>query len=154
MNSYDLLALAEESLPAGGRPRQAALRRALSTVYYALFHCLALSNADTLVGGRGAARSAEAWRQAYRGVNHAQARNRCREAHAKDFPAEIKDFAEAFVHLQNLRHVADYDPDKRFSKAETVVKILEARSAVDKFNAVAARHRRAFAVYALLPVRN
>lgn len=34
-----------------GRPRETDLRRAVSTAYYALFHCVAASGADLLVGG-------------------------------------------------------------------------------------------------------
>ena len=41
------------------RPSQANLRRALSTVYYAVFHSLATTIADALMGkGRG-----DAWHQ-------------------------------------------------------------------------------------------
>lgn len=59
MNPFDLLeaarilALADEQ----GAPRQANLRRALSTAYYALFHCLARCAADTVVGALKARRS-------------------------------------------------------------------------------------------------
>lgn len=37
------------------RPRQTNLRRAVSTTYYALFHCLAKCCADMVVGGAGRA---------------------------------------------------------------------------------------------------
>ena len=47
-----------------GRPRQIVLRRAISNAYYALFHCLAESNANLLVGGPNADRSDPAWIQA------------------------------------------------------------------------------------------
>ena len=44
------------------------MRRAVSTTYYALFHCMAAAGADLLVGGPGANRSRPAWRQAYRAL--------------------------------------------------------------------------------------
>jgi uncharacterized protein (UPF0332 family) len=37
-------------LLASGQPSQEALRRAISTAYYAMFHALANSNADLVVG--------------------------------------------------------------------------------------------------------
>ena len=52
MNPQDLLTLAVElaSGSSRGRPGQVELRRAVSSVYYALFHALANSCADLLVG--------------------------------------------------------------------------------------------------------
>ena len=51
LKASDLLVSAEQQLPSGrGRPLQTHLRRTVSTVYYALFHCLARSCADALVG--------------------------------------------------------------------------------------------------------
>ena len=47
----DLIATARRTVGTGpGAPRQSDLRRAVSTAYCALFHCLARSSADTLVG--------------------------------------------------------------------------------------------------------
>ena len=60
LRSDDLAQTAADLLNTGlGRPRQSNLRRAISTVYYAMFHCLAKCCADTIVGGRGATRSAK-----------------------------------------------------------------------------------------------
>ena len=94
-----------------GRPRQTNLRRAVSTAYYALSHCLAACCADTLVGGAGADRSPEAWNQAYRAIEHGQARGRCTDAAGRSFPPGILQFATHFADMQRERHRADYDPD-------------------------------------------
>ena len=48
MEAARLLAGSSASSSASGRPRQAMLRRAVSTAYYAMFHALCQSNADTL----------------------------------------------------------------------------------------------------------
>ena len=45
-----LLAGSSSSVSASGRPRQAMLRRAVSTTYYATFHALCQSNADASIG--------------------------------------------------------------------------------------------------------
>ena len=49
-----------------GRPRITDLRGAVSKTYYAMFHALALSCANMLVGASPASRDEEAWVQAYR----------------------------------------------------------------------------------------
>ncbi|MGA8172582.1 MAG: hypothetical protein WB816_17365 [Methylocystis sp.] len=47
----DLLALADDLAQRdSGRPKQASLRRAVATAYYAVFHALAKMRADRLIG--------------------------------------------------------------------------------------------------------
>ena len=139
-----------------GRPRQSNLRRAISTVYYAMFHCLAKCCADTIVGGRGATRSAKAWTQAYRALDHGKAKNRCaNQKTLKAFPKPIADFAYQFVALQRKRHKADYAPAERYTttKTEVIRDLDNARGLIQGFEGVDRKHRRAFAVYLLLPIR-
>ena len=135
------------------RPRQTNLRRAVSTAYYALFHCLAASCADTLVGGAGADRSPEAWNQAYRALEHGQARRRCTEAATRNFPPGIQQFATHFTDMQRERHRADYDPDASFTKSEVTQHINDTAATVSQFLSTPITDRRAFAVYVLLPMR-
>jgi uncharacterized protein (UPF0332 family) len=138
-----------------GRPRETNLRRAVSTTYYALFHCLAAAGADLLVGGAGADRSRPAWRQAYRALQHGPARKRCERSHIiARFPIEIQDFASAFSVMQQKRHDADYDPDAAFVKSEVLASISEAEAAIQRFGEAPLRDRRAFAVYVLLDLRS
>ena len=114
MKPSDLIETARDLTRAkSGKPRQASLRRATSAIYYALFHCLARTCADMIVGGRGADRSKSAWRQAYRALQHGWAKRRCQNHKiVNDFPVAIQDFAGMFVEMQDKRHRADYDPDK------------------------------------------
>ena len=152
--STDLIATARDLVGSGrGRPRQTNLRRAVSTAYYALFHCLAACCADTLVGGSGANRDADAWRQAYRALQHRQARQRSESATHRSFPSEVARFATLFADMQDRRHAADYDPYTRFSKASVVQSIDATDDAITEFLKAPAKDRRAFAVYALLPLR-
>lgn len=134
------------------KPRQADLKRAVSSTYYALFHRLCLLNADSLIG-TGTARSDKAWIQVYRAIDHGQAKKRCRSAQDKNFPDAIKNFAAAFVSLQELRHRADYDPLHSFTKSEVLNFVDTARSAVSDIEKVNLRDRRAFAVWILLGQR-
>ncbi len=136
------------------RPRQANLRRAVSTTYYALFHCLANCCADMVVGGAGSDRSRPAWRQTYRALGHGTAKTRCKNQNIRQFPVEIQDLANVFVDMQKKRHSADYDPDAVFSKPEVVQDIDEAETVIRGFPRASRRDRRAFAVYLLLDIRN
>ena len=156
LKPLDFIATARDLAGANskGRPRETNIRRAVSSTYYALFHCLATCNANMLVGGPGANRSQPAWRQAYRGLQHGTARQRCeRQNIIIKFPDEIQDFAERFVDMQQKRHEADYDPDATFSKSDVIQDITDAEDVIHCFNSVPVRDRRAFAVYVLLPLR-
>jgi uncharacterized protein (UPF0332 family) len=130
------------------RPRQADLRRAVSTAYYAAFHALARECADRFVGtGRG--RSRAAWRQTYRSLEHGFAKDACKQTENLGFPLSITDFAEAFVQLQEERHRADYDPDARYTRAEVQVLIVLAEQAATSLRNAPMNDRTAFAVLVL-----
>lgn len=134
-----------------GRPREANLRRAVSTAYYAMFHCLAECCANLLVGGSGSNRSQPAWNQTYRALDHGNARRRCESQNLiARFPIDIQDFANLFVDMQAKRHSADYDPDSSFSMPDVIQDIEEVEDTIIRFNSAPRKDRRAFAVYVLL----
>lgn len=131
------------------------LRRAVSTAYYAMFHCLARNCADQLIGGRNAARSNPAWRQVYRALDHGAARRACERPHViSKFPKGIEDFANIFSSLQEKRHIADYDPDEKFYKSSATLDIDAAEDAIRRFEAEGIKDRRAFAALVLFKRRN
>lgn len=147
----DLIALAYRLAKASpGRPRQADLRRAVSTAYYALFHAMARNVADVMVGTVKAKRSEAAWAQAYRGLQHGDARSACEAARNLPFPQAIKDCADAFAELQLERYGADYDPLYRVTRAYSLSLVQKAEDAIRKLRAAAAKDRRAFAVHVLV----
>ena len=155
MQALDFIETARDlTTSSSGRPRQSNLRRAVSTTYYALFHCLATCCADMIVGGAGADRSEPAWRQAYRALDHGSAKQRCRKAKVREFPNEIQDLANLFVDMQKKRHSADYDPEAAFSKLDVIQGINEAEDVIRSFSRAPRRDRRAFAVYLLFDSRS
>jgi len=155
MNSDHLFDAAEVLIADHGRPRQANLKRAISTIYYALFHFLADSNADLIVGGSRSNRSRRAWVQTYRALQHGAARSRCeRQRVMRRFPQEIQDFADVFCSLQIERHQADYNPEKRFIMDEVETHLSAAKSIVQAFSTAARKDRLAFAIYVLLDQRS
>ena len=180
MEASSFIKTARELLPARqGRPRDANLRRAVSTAYYAMFHCLARSCADTLIGksgpvrktdawarthhghggprygvAAGAVRTTDAWTRTYRALNHGEANRRCRNAKGiEPFPQSTRLFADTFVRMQKQREHADYAPDAVFIKTDVMQRITEAERAIKAFEKESAADRRAFAAYILFKSR-
>ncbi len=136
------------------RPRQSDLKRALSTAYYAMFHALCRTCADCLIGGTGSARSEEAWRQAYRSVEHGFSKKQCKNQQVvAKFPKEIEDFASQFKTLQEKRHAADYDPVSRFTRLDVETWINTAELSIRALNRAPLPDRRAFAAWTTMKSR-
>ena len=163
MVPFDLIRIAEQlasgAIGSGrGRPRQAELRRAVSAAYYAMFHALARCCADTLVGATRARRSRQAWRQTYRSLEHGHARNQCaNQSMLRRFPSRIRRFAEQFVDMQRLRHIADYDPDPEpevdFDRIHISHLIAETARTITAFQSTDIIDRRAFSAFVLFRLR-
>ena len=138
------------------RPKQINLRRASSAAYYAMFHELCQLIADEFVGKNSS--TERAWLQAYRALNHGEARSRCksiREAEDKgmNFPSGVVAFADKFTLLQATRHEADYNPQGNYQR-EDIIGFVEMADKVRRdLRRVAPKHRKAFAVFLLLPRR-
>lgn len=157
MNPFDFLKAAEVLLSSAkdGRPTRVSLRRAISSAYYALFHCLARECADLLIGGSGLDRSDAAWRQVYRALEHGPAKTKCRKRETmRKFPKEVQGFVSMFAELQEKRHNADYDPFAQFSKSDVSTDIAAVENAITDFKSAPAKHRRAFCAYILFKDRN
>ena len=155
MKPPDLLDVAKTLASTGGRrPKEASLRRATSTAYYALFHALAACCADSIVGGAGSNRSAPAWRQVYRALDHGHAKNQCRNTSVlQHFPVAVQDFARTFADLQERRHSADYDPHFVITKSEAVNDIANAELAIQKLKSANLKDKRAFAAWVMFKQR-
>lgn len=69
------------------------------------------------------------------------------------FPRAIRDFAGQFVKMQEIRHKADYDPFEPFTRSDVLQLIEETRAAIEVFENVPSRDRRAFAVFVLFKLR-
>lgn len=127
--AHDLLLLARQlAYREPKRPKQASLRRSVSTAYYSLFYLLVDAAAREVVAGS----DAEALRgRIARACDHSNMKKLC-QAIAKwdvnqppqslgelmDHPPSdaLRRVAGAFVELQQSRHEADYDLNRRFSR--------------------------------------
>jgi hypothetical protein len=143
---FDQLENAELLAKSGPRrPRQAALRRAVSTSYYALFQALCELAARNLVGWET---PWDGFTPIFRSVEHRQARSILDRGGSRvphPLGDEIERIGIAFKELQNAREWADYNPEPHFdrqrvetgayfSRAEAVRFIEIARDAVDRLN--------------------
>ena len=153
MNADDLMDVACTLAESDHAPTmQARLRRAVSTAYYAMFHCLAEAAADLFIGS---ARS-PAWHRTYRALEHGRARRACQQAQTMpEFPPEVRDFAKAFVIMQVERQKADYALDTRtYRSSDVQAQVLAAGLAIGQFGQAAVEAKRGFAAHVLFRQRS
>ena len=131
------------------------MRRALSTAYYSLFHTLAKCCADLFVGDSPATRSNPAWRQVYRALEHKFCKSACKNKTILAlFPKEIEDFGNQFVSMQQIRHLADYDPTTIYAMTEVLTAIDSCEQTIADFANAPESDRRAFAAHVLFKRRD
>ena len=159
MDPAELIGLGRE-LAAGkrkrhrGTPRQADLRRAVSSAYYAMFHALCTICARSLAGASAASTDEESWRLAYRALEHGNARSRFLHKNGMQrFPIAIKSFGKLFVEIQEERNTADYEPATNFESAEVEELVEDAADAIAQLRRSRRRDQRALALYLLLRPR-
>ena len=153
MNPHGLMEVARALVESGhAPPTQARLRRAISTAYYALFHCLAAAAANLFIG---TVRS-PAWHRTYRALEHGRARSACRQVQAmREFPVAVRDFAEAFVALQEARQEADYALDTpAYEQSDVLGSIASAELAIREFEQATVDARRGFVAHVLFRERS
>ena len=126
-------------LLASGQPSQEALRRAVSTAYYAMFHALATSNADIIIGPRTPANRSD-WTSTYRSLRHFRAENPL-YGWPHLFSAPVQTFAVVIAGIKRQRENADYNPDLNFAQNQVATWIDRAERAILDFNAATSQER-------------
>lgn len=149
-----LLATADDLCrPTGARPRDAFMRRAVSSAYYAVFHALARMCADELVGRANA--KTEAYLRVYRALDHAAARRAFRTPEATSLGAAVASVGLVYAELQQKRHRADYDPSPfGHMYDETRAVIAKAREAIAVVSTLDPSVRRTLATIILFKARD
>lgn len=110
------------------KPKQASLRRAISTAYYALFHLLV-------------AEAAANWKHRPhraalgRSLDHGKMKTASLKA-ARSSNAGLRTVAKSFVELQERRHLADYDSALRLSRSDALRAVRVAEGAFQNWEAV------------------
>jgi hypothetical protein len=143
-----------------GQSNQADLRRALSTVYYALFHFVMTNAADMVFGAEQ--RDTPRYQLVYRTVDHARLRSICAQA-VKHIPklalvpekgfGSVGNFASICLNSTQLRLSADYDPSQSFSHTTVEIAIANGRPAVQWFQTATAEQQQTFLTLLLFEPR-
>jgi uncharacterized protein (UPF0332 family) len=131
------------------RPKQASLRRAVSTAYYALFHLLITETAKNWK------RPTERYTLA-RMLDHVPMGKVCSTkrdelaSYFKTRPQAGRDLdvlkhihvvASTFVLMLQHRHTADYDRSTKWTRTDTLEKIASVEAAFNSWHAVKAEHK-------------
>ena len=118
------------------RPRQASLRRAISTAYYALFHFLTIAGSENWKKPRQRAALARAFD--HRKMKVACGRTSGRQSPHSDSASgkHLRNVARTFVDLQELRHEADYDNSRVWTRTEVLEDIKLVRLAFASWHAI------------------
>ncbi len=126
------------------RPRQASLRRAVSSAYYALFHLLAAEGARRFSPSRPPGLKT----RVQRAFAHRSMQEVCRQFAAGSPSAataqfltgplapQLRQVAGAFAELQDARHEADYDLATAFARIDVLQKVDVAEQAFVAWRAV------------------
>ena len=140
----DLMDLAQDlATRERGKPKQASLRRAVSSAYYALFHRLTFDAARFLVATSYKKPHRKELQVAVRrAFDHAQMKQVARSfgagAPVRPWRAllpngrvspELQRVGQTFVSLQERRHSADYDAGASFARADTLALVARLRRA-------------------------
>lgn len=137
------------------RPRQASLRRAVSTAYYALFHLLIRSAVEAQVGFGPTSTHRDIGETVARWFTHAQIAAICRQFSGPLVPSklrkalpglaqgvaaspELQGVAQAFLELQEARHDADYNSAARYSRQEVLTLVSQTERAFRDWSDAAA----------------
>ena len=124
------------------KPRQASLRRAVSTAYYAVFHMLIDDAVRKLIPSKPSLLRIHA----KRAFTHSDMRNACEQfvkssgtfaqLMASPVESDLLTVATAFVELQYHRHTADYDLTQTYDRVNALEIIELARIAVAAWSRV------------------
>ena len=138
--------------PPATQPDPAAVRRAISTAYYAAFHALSANNAEVLVGAASDQLTADARIQIYRGLNHNQARVQLQQNRAR-LSVDAQVFAKLFADLQDERHSADYNPVATFTAEAATNWLDKTEASITNFLQTSRSERAAIAALTLIRTR-
>lgn len=150
-----------------GTPRQADLRRAISTAYYAVFHEILAGAADSFAGR--ANRQTPNYALIYRSIEHKSLRAVCETLKRAKPPQKLPDrysryspsggfgeivaVATAIAELNEKRQEADYDPLYRSSLSDALAAIATARDALALLRSANRTRRAAFFSLIVFPPR-
>lgn len=123
-----------------GVEKQAQIRRAISTAYYAAFHALLRSAADAIIETKN--RKSPFYEEFYRSVDHSQVRAVCNQIKSDGVSwakrvgqvspsVGLSQIAAYFLTLLSAREHADYQPSSRYAWIEAAAMVETSRALID-----------------------
>lgn len=145
---HGMLNIARRFLNTGNPPNEAELSLGVDRCYFAVYHALCHSNAQSLAGKLRAIRRDD-WSRVYMGMNESTitARLRHYRTQASD---EVNDFGAAFAILQEHRDRAMERQGSTFLPSEVARLIQRAESAIAGLQGTSAEERRSLALNLLV----
>jgi uncharacterized protein (UPF0332 family) len=124
-------------------PKQASLRRAVSTAYYALFHLLI---SEAVANWNRVSLRAALGRAFDHGIMKA-ASNRIQDTRQFTFIGEdpgvvaaLRGVAKTFAQLQEKRHIADYDNTTFWTRTEALTQVKSPEQAFNIWKPIRSEH--------------
>ena len=129
--------------------RQARLRMAVANAYYAMYHALARSNADLLIGPSETEGSSPEWNRVYTALGGDSAFELMQGDFSRQ-PEAMRRFVDVFLAAHHQRLLAEEDPATTFTAVQARDCIDRAEAAISEFLSVGSEQRLAFADQVLL----
>ena len=151
MKWQDIIELAREmaATEPSDHLHQARLRMAVANAYYAMYHALARSNADLLIGPSETEGNAPEWSRVYTALGGDSAFELMQGDFSRQ-PEAMRRFVDAFLAAHHQRRLAEEDPATTFTADQARDCIDRAEVAISDFLSAQPEQRRAFAVHLLL----
>jgi uncharacterized protein (UPF0332 family) len=119
-----------------GKPKQASLRRAVSTAYYAVFHLLVAEAVGNWKRSDQRSKLARAFEHGRMKQASVKTRSGGFDGQSPQTVANLKTVANAFIRLQEFRHEADYDDSLRLTRTTALARIALAPEAFASWIAI------------------
>jgi uncharacterized protein (UPF0332 family) len=144
---------AADTLIKEGTRSSAFKRRAVSTAYYAVFHALAKSCADSLLPSVD--RSSDEYLRVYRALEHGSLKAAFSAKGPLKDRESLRKIGDLVVPLQSERHRADYLPPIKnvLSRDKARELVNQARKAVQEISSLSSEDRRTLATWLLFKAR-
>ena len=124
------------------KPKQASLRRSISTTYYALFHFLIDAAVKEVPRASRPGLRRAFTHAAMKNISQSFAAGKpdlphpLKSSPATPVPTNLRQVAGAFVNLQDARHEVDYDLTLRFTRSEALDHLSTARDAISAWKQI------------------
>ena len=151
MQWQNIIALAREmaATEPSAHLHQTRLRMAVGNVYYAMYHALARSNAELLIGPSETEGSSPEWNRVYTALGGDSAFELMQADFSRQ-PEVARRFVDVFLAAHHQRMLAEEDPATTFTADQARDCIDRAEVVISEFLSVDPEQRRDFAVHLLL----